>query len=106
MLARWFLLREVVVASLQEGLHRLPSVEHRAAELLAVQQQMRSSHVGVRLIERLPPLHRAWHLPELFPEVLAYTPEEFEDAQDYLGIQREAARTGIRVTLSEDDEQC
>ncbi len=58
---------------------------------------------GVRLIERLPPLHRAWHIPELFPEVLAYTPEEFEEAQDYLGIQREAARTGIRVTLSGDD---
>ena len=61
---------------------------------------------GVRFIKRLPPLHGAWHLVHLYPEVLAYTPEEFEDAQDYLGIEREATRTGIRVTLSEDDEQC
>jgi predicted nucleotidyltransferase len=57
---------------------------------------------GIRFIDRLPPLHRAWHIPELFPEVLAYTPEEFEQAQEYLGIEREAARTGIRVTLSGD----
>ena len=61
---------------------------------------------GIRFIDRLPPLHGAWHIPQLFPEVLAYTPEEFEAAQDYLGIEREAERTGIRVTLSEDGEQC
>jgi len=57
---------------------------------------------GIRFIERLPPLHRAWHIPELFPEVLAYTPEEFEAAQDYLGIEREAARTGMRLKQSGD----
>ncbi len=61
---------------------------------------------GIRFIDRLPPLHRARQIPKLFPEVLAYTPEELETAQDYRGIEREAARSGIRVTLSEDGEQC
>jgi len=58
---------------------------------------------GTRFIDRLPPLHRAWHIPQLFPELLAYTPEEFEKAQDYLGIEREAARTGIRLKVTTED---
>ena len=57
---------------------------------------------GQRLLERLRWLHGAWHLWWLYPELLAYTPEEFEEAQQGLGIEREAARTGIRITVAED----
>ena len=41
---------------------------------------------GIRFIDRLPPLHGAWHIPQLFPEVLAYTPEEFEASASDPGL--------------------
>ena len=57
---------------------------------------------GVRFVDRLPPLHNAWRLWWIYPELLAYTPEEFERAREGFGIEREAARTGIRITLEKD----
>ena len=57
---------------------------------------------GVRFVDRLAPLHGEWRLWWIYPELLAYTPEEFERAREGLGIEREAARTGIRITLEED----
>ena len=57
---------------------------------------------GVRFIDRLSALYDHWELLNPYAELLAYTPEEFERARGGLGIEREAARTGIRITLEED----
>lgn len=57
---------------------------------------------GTRPHRRLPALHEAWDPSLPFLEVLAYTPEEFEQARKCLGIERIAHREGIRITI--DDE--
>ena len=61
---------------------------------------------GTRPHRRLPALHEKWDPSLPFLEVLAYTPEEFEEARRKLGIERIADREGIRITvdLDKDDE--
>jgi len=58
--------------------------------------------VGIRFLDRLTPLYRAWGLLRPYIEALAYTPEEFELARQGLGIERIADRTGIRITIEDD----
>jgi len=58
---------------------------------------------GVRFVDRLAPLYGEWPLWWIYPELLAYTPEEFEEARKGLGIERVAYQTGIRITLPEDE---
>jgi len=58
---------------------------------------------GSRFIDRLPSLYHHWDILNPYPELLAYTPEEFEEARKGLGIERVASETGIRITLAEDE---
>ena len=58
---------------------------------------------GVRFVDRLPPLYDRWELLRPYPELLAYTPEEFEEARQGMGIERVASETGIRIALAEDE---
>ena len=58
---------------------------------------------GARFIDRPGPLYRHWDILNPYPELLAYTPEEFERAREGMGIERVAYETGIRISLSEDE---
>ena len=58
---------------------------------------------GTRFIDRLPSLYHHWDILSPYAELLAYTPEEFEEARKGLGIERVASETGIRITLAEDE---
>lgn len=57
---------------------------------------------GIRFTDRIGPLLANWPrgLPPL--EVLAYTPEEFEQARQGTRIERTADREGVRLRLCED----
>jgi predicted nucleotidyltransferase len=67
-------------------------------DLLVVSQRFQ----GTRFIDRPATLYKHWDILNPYADLLAYTPEEFERAREGLGIEREAARTGIRITLEED----
>jgi len=53
-------------------------------------------------LDRLPVLYDAWDILRPYPELLAYTPEEFEEARHRLGIERIAHREGIRISAADD----
>ena len=57
---------------------------------------------GLRFLDRLPALYDAWSILRPYPELLAYSPEECEEARKQIGIERIAYREGIRITV--DDE--
>jgi hypothetical protein len=59
---------------------------------------------GTRPHRRLSALHEKWDPSLPFLEVLAYTPEEFEEARQHLGIERIADEEGIRITVDLDEE--
>ncbi len=67
-------------------------VEDSDVDLILVSEQFR----GTPWLDRLPPLYEAWALP-LYPELLPYTPEEFEQRQRDSSVVQEAMEHGIRI---------
>jgi len=51
---------------------------------------------GIHFLERLSSLFELWNY-EFGLDILAYTPEEFEERKDDLGIVGKAARNGVEV---------
>ncbi|MGD8238672.1 MAG: nucleotidyltransferase domain-containing protein [Armatimonadota bacterium] len=73
-------------------------VEDSDVDLILVGERFR----GTPWLERLPPLYEAWTLP-FYPELLPYTPEEFEKRQQDSSVVGEAIEQGIRIREGSDD---
>jgi len=86
---RAFLRRVGVEEAILYGSHaRGNARRHSDADLILISPQFE----GVRVLDRIPPLHQEWEILWPYLQALAYTPEEFERARQGLGIERVAAR--------------
>ena len=73
-------------------------VEDSDVDLILVSEQFR----GTPWVDRLQPLYDAWTLWP-YPELLPYTPDEFEQRQRDSVIVQEAMEHGIRIQEPGDD---
>ncbi|NLO05743.1 MAG: nucleotidyltransferase domain-containing protein [candidate division WS1 bacterium] len=74
---------------------------HSDADLMLISSRFK----GVRFLDRLPPLYLEWRLVRPPIELLAYTPEEFEEARKQIGIERIADREGIRIMADDESHE-
>jgi predicted nucleotidyltransferase len=61
-------------------------------DLIVVSEEFR----GVPFLERLSMLYELWDL-DCHLDILAYTPEEFEEKRQEIGVVREAATEGVVI---------
>jgi len=106
--------RERLIEEIREYLHRVHVEEAMLYGSYARGDERRYSDAdlilisprfeGVRFLDRLPPLYLEWRLVRPPIEPLAYTPEEFEEARQKLGIERIAYREGIRIKAADETD--
>ena len=103
--------RDESIEEIKRFMHRAPVEEAILCGSRARGDHLRTSDVDLTLISprfegtrpyrRLAELHQQWDASLPFLEVLAYTPEEFAQAKECLGIDQIAAVEGNRIILDQ-----